>query len=80
MKENKRIAIAEAISHIKDGDTIMVGGFMANGTPEALIDALVDKGTKDLTLICMMLVLLIAVLEKWWLIINSKPFMQHILD
>lgn len=52
MKENKRIAIAEAISHIKDGDTIMVGGFMANGTPEALIDALVDKGTKDLTLIC----------------------------
>ncbi|WP_159593029.1 CoA transferase subunit A [Streptococcus halichoeri] len=52
MKKSKTISIAEAISHIKDGDTIMVGGFMANGTPEALIDALVEKGTKDLTLIC----------------------------
>ncbi len=46
MKENKRIAIAEAISHIKDGDTIMVGGFMANGTPEALIDHWLTKAQK----------------------------------
>ncbi|MDV5972357.1 UNVERIFIED_CONTAM: CoA transferase subunit A [Streptococcus canis] len=52
MENSKTISMAEAISHIKDGDTIMVGGFMANGTPEALIDALVEKGTKDLTLIC----------------------------
>ncbi len=52
MKKDKMISIAEAINHIKDGDTIMVGGFMANGTPEALIDALVEKGTKNLTLIC----------------------------
>ncbi|MGJ0022230.1 CoA transferase subunit A [Streptococcus dysgalactiae] len=52
MKKHKMISIAEAINHIKDGDTIMVGGFMANGTPEALIDALVEKGTKNLTLIC----------------------------
>ena len=32
--------------------TIMVGGFLANGTPETLIDALVAKGVKNLTLIC----------------------------
>ncbi len=49
---NKRITIQEAVSKIKDGDTIMVGGFLAVGTPESLIDALVEKGVKDLTLIC----------------------------
>jgi len=30
----------------------MVGGFLANGTPETLIDALVEKNVKNLTLIC----------------------------
>lgn len=48
----KEITIKEAVAHVKDGDTIMVGGFMTNGTPEKLIDALVEKGVKDLTLIC----------------------------
>ena len=48
---NKRITIEEAVSKIKDGQTIMVGGFLAVGTPESLIDALVAKGVKDLTLI-----------------------------
>lgn len=37
---------------IKDGQTIMVGGFLAVGTPEKLIDAIVKKGVKDLTIIC----------------------------
>lgn len=49
---NKIISIEQAVEHIKDGMTIMVGGFLANGTPEKLIDALVAKGVKDLTLIC----------------------------
>jgi len=49
---DKLIGIKEAILKIKDGDTIMVGGFLANGTPERLIDALVESGVKDLTLIC----------------------------
>lgn len=48
----KEIAIEKAVSFIKEGDTIMVGGFMTNGTPEKLIDALVKKGVSDLTLIC----------------------------
>lgn len=48
----KLISIKEAVSKIKDGDTIMVGGFLANGTPERLIDAIVEAGVKDLTLIC----------------------------
>lgn len=42
----------EAINHIEDGMTIMVGGFLGCGSPHRLIDALVEKGVKDLTLIC----------------------------
>lgn len=49
---NKRISMEEAVNLIKDGDTIMVGGFMTNGSPERLIDALVAKGVTNLTLIC----------------------------
>ena len=48
----KIITINDATKLISDGDTIMVGGFMANGTPEKLIDALVEKGVTNLTLIC----------------------------
>ena len=48
----KVITIEEAISHVKDGMTIMVGGFLSCGTPHKLVDALVEKGVKDLTLIC----------------------------
>lgn len=49
---NKVISIEEAVSHIKDGMTIMIGGFLGCGSPHRLIDALVEKGVKDLTLIC----------------------------
>lgn len=49
---DKVITIQEAINHIHDGATIMIGGFMTNGTPEKLIDALVEKGVKNLTIIC----------------------------
>lgn len=38
-------------AQLKDGMTIMVGGFMATGTPEQLIDAILESGVKDLTLI-----------------------------
>ncbi|MEF3840598.1 CoA transferase subunit A [Enterococcus faecalis] len=48
----KVIGIQQAVDLVKDGDTVMVGGFMTNGTPDLLIDALVKKGIKDLTLIC----------------------------
>ena len=42
----------EAAAPVKDGAVIMVGGFMACGTPEILIDALVKKGVRNLTIIC----------------------------
>lgn len=48
----KTIALDDALALINEGDTVMVGGFMTNGTPETLIDGLVKKGVKNLTLIC----------------------------
>ena len=40
-----------AISLIKDGDTVMVGGFLDCGAPDTLVDALVEKNVKNLTAI-----------------------------
>lgn len=48
---NKLISIDKAVAKIQDGMTVMIGGFLAVGTPEAIIDALVKKGVKDLTII-----------------------------
>ena len=42
----------EAIAGIEDGMSVMIGGFMATGTPEILIDAIIEKGVKHLTVIC----------------------------
>jgi acetate CoA/acetoacetate CoA-transferase alpha subunit len=42
----------KAAAMIPDGASVMVGGFMGVGTPERLIDALVARGARDLTLIC----------------------------
>ncbi len=49
---NKELTIDEAIDKIQDGMTIMVGGFLGCGNPHRLVNKLVEKGTKDLTLIC----------------------------
>lgn len=48
---NKTRAIEEAIAGIKDGDTVMVGGFGVPGTPMTLIHALVNHGARELTLV-----------------------------
>lgn len=49
---NKVISLQQAIDLIHDGDVVMIGGFLGVGSPHKLIDALVAKGTKNLTLIC----------------------------
>ncbi|MDQ0208788.1 CoA transferase subunit A [Alkalicoccobacillus murimartini] len=41
----------DIIDTIKDGDTVIVGGFGLCGIPEKAILALADKGTKDLTIV-----------------------------
>lgn len=48
---NKIKTAQEAVAGIQDGMTIMVGGFLATGSPEVLMDALVRKGVKHLTVI-----------------------------
>jgi 3-oxoacid CoA-transferase len=44
--------IQQALADIQDGASIMIGGFYGAGTPHNLIQGLVDKGNKNLTLIC----------------------------
>ncbi|TNJ63666.1 CoA transferase subunit A [Paenibacillus hemerocallicola] len=41
----------EAVSEIRDGSTVMVGGFGLVGIPENLIRALAESGVKELTVI-----------------------------
>jgi acetate CoA/acetoacetate CoA-transferase alpha subunit len=48
---NKLISIEEAVGMIKDGMTIMIGGFMGCKNPFRIIDAIVEKGVKDITII-----------------------------
>lgn len=48
----KIITPKEAISMIKDGSSIMVGGFISCGAPDILVDELVNQNVKELTLIC----------------------------
>lgn len=49
---NKSVAsLEEAVAGIFDGATIMIGGFGTAGQPTHLIDALIDQGACDLTII-----------------------------
>lgn len=43
--------LAEAVKDIHDGAAIMIGGFGEAGVPAELIDAVVDQGATDLTII-----------------------------
>ncbi|MEV6495789.1 3-oxoacid CoA-transferase subunit A [Actinoplanes sp. NPDC051633] len=42
---------AEAVDGIEDGSTILVGGFGMAGMPVRLIDALIEQGATDLTVV-----------------------------
>ena len=48
---NKQITLAQAVERVKDGMTIMFGGFLGVGSPTQIIDAILEKGVKDLTII-----------------------------
>ena len=49
---NKIISLKDAVIKVKDGMTLMVGGFLTSGGPNKIMDALAESGVKDLTLIC----------------------------
>lgn len=49
---DKRLAsLAEAVSRIPDGATVMIGGFGGSGAPVELIHALIDHGARGLTVV-----------------------------
>lgn len=48
----KEISLKDAVSKVKDGMTVMVGGFLGVGAPLQIIDALAESGVKNLTIIC----------------------------
>ena len=45
-------SLAEAVADVTDGATVMVGGFGAAGQPNELLEALVEQGACDLTIVC----------------------------
>lgn len=45
------VSAEEAVKRIKNGHTIMVGGFNYGGIPYTLVDALIEQGTDGLTMI-----------------------------
>lgn len=48
---DKLISLQDAVNKVKDGMTIMVGGFLTAGGPNIIMDALAKSGVKDLTII-----------------------------
>lgn len=48
---NKIITANEAVSHVKDGDVLMIGGFLQGGSPETLVGALLSTDAKELTIV-----------------------------
>ncbi|MGG5823028.1 3-oxoacid CoA-transferase subunit A [Falsiroseomonas sp. HW251] len=44
-------SIAEALDGVKDGSTVLMGGFGAVGQPDELIEGLIEQGAKDLTVV-----------------------------
>lgn len=48
----KIISSADVQKHLFDGMTIMSGGFMGTGTSKLLVQAILDAGIRDITLIC----------------------------
>ena len=42
----KKINAKEAVTFIKDGDSVMIGGFLGCGSAHKCIDALLENGTK----------------------------------
>ena len=49
MAKAKIITAKEAAALVKDGDVVLVGGFMTNGTPKTVVN---EVTAKDLTVIC----------------------------
>ncbi|MDE5423504.1 CoA transferase subunit A [Ancylomarina sp. DW003] len=49
---NKIISFEEAVAKVKDGMTIMIGGFLTVGTANKIVDGIVESNVKNLTIVC----------------------------
>ena len=49
--KNKLVSLEEAVARIPDGASLLIGGFMAVGGPNRLVDELIRQGKRDLTII-----------------------------
>jgi acetate CoA/acetoacetate CoA-transferase alpha subunit len=47
----KFVSLQEAAAQVKDGMTVMIGGFLGCGNPHNIVDELIKSGVKDLTII-----------------------------
>ena len=45
-------SVDEALAAVKDGDTVLVGGFGTAGLPNELVDGLIAHGARELTIVC----------------------------
>ena len=44
-------SVAQALAGVKDGATVLIGGFGTAGIPDELIDGLIAHGARDLTIV-----------------------------
>ena len=44
-------SIAHALSQVRDGSTVLIGGFGTVGVPDELIDGLIEQGARDTTVV-----------------------------
>jgi len=44
-------SVAAAVADVRNGSTVMIGGFGTAGMPSELIDALIEHGARDLTVV-----------------------------
>uniref|UniRef100_UPI0003695329 3-oxoacid CoA-transferase subunit A n=1 Tax=Curvibacter lanceolatus TaxID=86182 RepID=UPI0003695329 len=44
-------SVAEALSSVQDGATVLIGGFGTAGIPNELIDGLIEHGARELTVV-----------------------------
>jgi 3-oxoadipate CoA-transferase alpha subunit len=45
-------SMTDALADVRDGSTVMIGGFGTAGMPSELVDGLIAQGAKELTIVC----------------------------
>ncbi len=51
MIEKQVASLQEAVADVRDGATVMIGGFGTAGLPNELVNALLEQGARDLTVV-----------------------------